>query len=65
MADTILQMRRYTTIFERQRKLAQRKPGLADHQGIVNALMDRDADAARMAMTLHLERVRQNVLSTY
>jgi len=65
MADTILQMRRYTTIFERQRKLAQRKPGLADHQGIVKALMDRDADAARVAMTLHLERVRQNVLSTY
>ena len=65
MADTILQMRRYTTIFERQRKLAQRKPGLADHQGIVGALMDRDADAARAAMMLHLERVRQNVLSTY
>ncbi|MBN7804457.1 GntR family transcriptional regulator [Agrobacterium rosae] len=65
MADTILQMRRYTTIFERQRKLAQRKPGLADHRGILRALMDRDADAARTAMTLHLDRVRQNVLSTY
>ena len=65
IADTVVQMRRYTTIFERQRKLAHRKPGLADHQGIVRALMDRDADAARAAMTLHLERVRQNVLSTY
>lgn len=65
MAETILQMRRYTTIFERQRKLAQRKPGLTDHRGIVTALVDRDADAARAAMTLHLERVRQNVLSTY
>lgn len=65
MADTVLQMRRYTTIFERQRKLAQRKPGLSDHKGIVQALLDRDADAARAAMVLHLDRVRQNVLSTY
>lgn len=65
MAETIAQMRRYTTIFERQRKLAQRKPGLADHQGILRALLDRDADAARAAMMLHLERIRQNVLSTY
>ncbi|CAN7538170.1 GntR family transcriptional regulator [Neorhizobium sp. LjRoot104] len=65
MADTIVQMRRYTTIFERQRKLAQRKPGLADHQGILRALSERDADAARAAMALHLERVRQNVLATY
>src|SRR5690606_41727447 len=30
MAETIVQMRRYTTIFERQRRLAQRKPGLED-----------------------------------
>lgn len=65
MADTILQMRRYTTIFERQRKLAQRKPGLSDHQGIIQALTDRNADAARTAMALHLERVRQNILATY
>lgn len=65
MAETILQMRRYTTIFERQRKLAQRKPGLVDHRGILRALLSRNADAARAAMTLHLERVRQNVLSTY
>ncbi|MBS7700283.1 MULTISPECIES: GntR family transcriptional regulator [unclassified Chelatococcus] len=65
MAETILQMRRYTTIFERQRKLAQRKPGLSDHQAIIHALDRRDADAARSAMALHLERVRKNVLATY
>jgi len=65
MAETIVQMRRYTTIFERQRKLAQRKPGLADHQGILAALAAGDARAAFAAMTLHLQRVRENVLSTY
>ena len=65
MADTIAQMRRYTTIFERQRKLAQRKPGLADHQGILRALSARDGEAARIAMSLHLEHIRRNVLATY
>lgn len=65
LADIILQMRRYTTIFERQRKLDQRKPGLLDHQVILQALRDRDATASRSAMAQHLERVRQNVLATY
>lgn len=65
MADTIKQMRRYTTIFERQRKLAQRKPGLSDHQAILEALAARDAEAARAAMAAHLEQVRKNVLATY
>jgi DNA-binding GntR family transcriptional regulator len=65
MAQTIVQMRRYTTIFERQRKLAQRKPGLADHQDILTGLAAGDAEAAFKAMTLHLEHIRENVLSTY
>ncbi|SIQ29782.1 DNA-binding transcriptional regulator, GntR family [Rhizobium sp. RU35A] len=65
LADTIVQMRRYTTIFERQRKLAQRKPGLSDHQSILEALKARNAEAARAAMTLHLEQARQNVLASY
>lgn len=65
LADIIGQMRRYTTIFERQRKLAQRKPGLSDHQAILDALTARDAEAARNAMTEHLEHIRRNVLSTY
>lgn len=65
MAETIIQMRRYTTIFERQRRLAHHKPGIADHYAILAALRARDAEAAREAMTLHLERVREGVLSTY
>jgi len=65
MADTIKQMRRYTTIFERQRKLAQRKPGLSDHQAILEALAARDAEAARAAMAAHLDQIRKNVLATY
>lgn len=65
MAGTIVQMRRYTTIFERQRRLTQRKPGIADHHAILAALKSRDAEAAREAMSLHLVRVREGVLSTY
>lgn len=65
MAETIVRMRRYTTIFERQRKLAQRKPGLEDHQAILRALAARDPQAAREAMTIHLDQVRRNVLTTY
>lgn len=65
MAETIIQMRRYTTIFERQRRLSQRKPGIADHHAILEALRSRDADSAREFMSLHLERVRDGVLSTY
>ena len=65
MAETIVQMRRYTTIFERQRRLAQRKPGLEDHREILAALAARDPEAARQCMTQHLEKVRQRVLSTY
>jgi len=65
MAATIRQMRRYTTIFERQRKLAQRKPGLSDHQAILEALGARNAEAARVAMAAHLDQVRKNVLATY
>ncbi|MCX8995955.1 GntR family transcriptional regulator [Rhizobiaceae bacterium BDR2-2] len=65
MAETITQMRRYTTIFERQRKLGRRKPGLADHRAILEALSARDAEGGRHAMAVHLERVREGVLSTY
>lgn len=65
MADTIVQMRRYTMIFERQRKLAQRKPGLEDHRAILLALGQRNADAAKAAMVLHLEHIRENVLASY
>lgn len=65
MAETIVQMRRYTTIFERQRRLAQRKPGLEDHREILAALAARDPEAARQSMAQHLEKVRQRVLSTY
>lgn len=65
MMDTILRMRRYTTIFERQRKLAQRKPGLSDHRAILTALARQDAQAAHAAMARHIDQVRQGVLSTY
>ena len=65
LAETIKQMRRYTTIFEYERKLDKRKPSLVDYRAIVSALQQGDEAAAHDAMVRHLENVRQAVLDTY
>jgi DNA-binding GntR family transcriptional regulator len=65
MAATIGEMRRYTTIFERQMAVVRAKPGVAEHRAILTALSAHDSDAARQAMTRHLEAVRQGVLTNY
>ncbi|MBB4244500.1 MULTISPECIES: GntR family transcriptional regulator [Rhizobium] len=65
MAATISEMRRYTTIFERQMAVVRAKPGVAEHRGILAALADGDPEAARQAMTRHLEAVRQGVLTNF
>lgn len=65
MAATIGEMRRYTTIFERQMAVVRAKPGLAEHRAILVALSAHDSDAARQAMARHLEAVRQGVLTNY
>ncbi|TBB24705.1 GntR family transcriptional regulator [Rhizobium ruizarguesonis] len=65
MATTIGEMRRYTTIFERQLPVVRAKPGVPEHRAILLALAANDAEAARRAMTDHLEVVRQGVLANY
>ncbi|WP_197728168.1 GntR family transcriptional regulator [Rhizobium leguminosarum] len=65
MATTIAEMRRYTTIFERQLPVVRAKPGVREHRAILLALAANDAEAARRAMTDHLEVVRQGVLANY
>ena len=65
MAATIGEMRRYTTIFERQMAVVRAKPGVAEHRGILTALAGSDPEAARQAMTRHLEAVRQGVLTNF
>ena len=65
MAATIGEMRRYTTIFERQMAVVRAKPGVAEHRAILTALSAYDSDAARQAMARHLEAVRQGVLTNY
>jgi len=65
MSATIAEMRRYTTIFERQMALTRVKPGVAEHREIIMALASHDAERARKAMASHLEIVRQGVLSNY
>lgn len=65
MSATIAEMRRYTTIFERQMAVIRAKPGIDEHREILRALSARDAEAARAAMTVHLDAVRQGVLTNY
>jgi DNA-binding GntR family transcriptional regulator len=65
IADVSVQMRRYTTMFEQQRKLVPGKTGIEELRGILRAVEKRDAEAARVAMTQHLERIRQSVLTAY
>lgn len=65
MAATIGEMRRYTTIFERQMVVLRAKPGVTEHRAILIALGERDPEAARQAMSGHLEAVRQGVLTNY
>lgn len=65
MAATIGEMRRYTTIFERQMAVIRAKPGIAEHRAILAALSAGDPEAARQAMARHLDAVRQGVLTNY
>ncbi|MBB3610004.1 GntR family transcriptional regulator [Rhizobium sp. BK602] len=65
MAATIGEMRRYTTIFERQMAVVRAKPGVAEHRAILAALSARNPEAARQAMVRHLDAVRQGVLANY
>jgi DNA-binding GntR family transcriptional regulator len=65
MTATIFEMRRYTTIFERQMAIIRAKPGVKEHRAILHALAKGDPDASRMAMANHLDIVRHGVLSNY
>ena len=63
LARTILEMRRYTKIFERQMIPTQDKPGIEDHRKIMAAFASGRADAVREAMAEHIKNVRKRVLN--
>ena len=65
MPPFVRDLRRYTTIFERQMPVVRVKPGMREHAAILEALADGEADIARAAMTFHLEIVRIGVLRMY
>ncbi|MBB4123348.1 GntR family transcriptional regulator [Martelella radicis] len=65
MEATIADMRRYTTIFERQAKSVRSKPGVAEHRAILDALAAAEPEGTRQAMVRHLEMVREGVLRNY
>jgi DNA-binding GntR family transcriptional regulator len=60
----IRELRRYTKIFERQTVPARRKPGIADHQHILDALATGRAEKARDAMSEHIRNVRKRALDS-
>jgi DNA-binding GntR family transcriptional regulator len=62
---SVTDMRRLTTIFERQLRLRRSAPGVAEHRSLIDALRRGEAEAARAAMTAHLARVREDVLQNY
>jgi DNA-binding GntR family transcriptional regulator len=65
IAKTIIEMRRYTAIFERHQLSGRGKPGSADHRVIVNALTSRDAAGAKDAMHHHLHEIRQKIIENF
>jgi DNA-binding GntR family transcriptional regulator len=62
LARLIREMRRYTKIFERQTVPTRRKPGIDDHQRIVDALATGRPERAREAMVEHIRNVRKRAL---
>ncbi|OKH88038.1 GntR family transcriptional regulator [Thalassospira sp. TSL5-1] len=62
---TIIEMRRYTAIFERHQLSGRGKPGSADHRMIVNALAVHDAAGAKEAMHRHLHEIRQKIIENF
>ena len=62
LARTIMEMRRYTTIFERQMIPTRVKPGIEDHVRILEAFASGRADKVRETMADHIKNVRKRVL---
>lgn len=62
LAKLIREMRRYTKIFERQTVPPRLKPGIADHERILDALATGRPEKAREAMAEHIRNVRKRAL---
>jgi DNA-binding GntR family transcriptional regulator len=65
MVPFIRDLRRFTTIFERQLPVVRAKPGVREHKAILEALGSGEGEVARAAMSYHLEIVRIGVLKHY
>lgn len=65
IVEYISDLRRYTTIFERQLPVVRLRPGMQEHAAILAALESGRPDDARASMLLHLEVVRAGVLENY
>ena len=62
LATIIRDLRRKTRIFNTERVPDRFHPGNHEHLAILDAIQDRDTDAARAAVTHHIENTRQGIL---
>ncbi|MDP2699783.1 GntR family transcriptional regulator [Thalassospira sp.] len=65
IVKAVVEMRRYTSIFERHQLTGRTKPGTDDHRAIVNALRNRDEAGVSGLMKAHLEAIRGKVLAHF
>lgn len=64
LAETISGLRRRTHIFDTKRLPGRLQPGGQEHLAIIDALTDRDEDAVRRAITLHIENVQNGIINS-
>lgn len=63
LAGMVQQLRRKTRMFNLKRMPDRFLPGSREHLAIIEALEQRDAEAARKAMALHLENSKRSILN--
>jgi DNA-binding GntR family transcriptional regulator len=62
LAELIADLRRMTRIFDTGRVPERLRPGAAEHVRIIDAVLEGDAEGARVAMSTHIDNVRASVL---
>jgi DNA-binding GntR family transcriptional regulator len=63
MTEIICNLRHKTRIFNLKRMPDRFLPGCREHLILLDALLARDADAARVAMTTHIDNVKASILA--
>ncbi|WP_240476494.1 GntR family transcriptional regulator [Marinobacterium rhizophilum] len=62
LAKIVTELRKTTQLFENQTLPARTSPGHDEHLAIIDAIEQRDPEAARLAMQVHLRQTKRNIL---